>query len=314
MGTNDFVIATENLTKYYGRLKALDDLTIKVRGGIIGFLGPNAAGKTTTIKILLGLLKPTSGKAFVLGTDPTENPLEVRKRVGFLPENPRPYKDMSGEGFLNFIAKLRGIPTKERKEEVKELLEKVGLLERVNDKIATYSRGMIQRLFIAQTLLGKPDLILLDEPTTGLDPLGREEILNLLKELGKKGMSIFISSHILSEVEKACTRALIIDRGQLILEGDVQKIREEFASGRYRIKADKPETLLEELSQQSYIKEVWIEDNILIVIPSDDKDFRRGIFELSSKLQCEVLSLEKEMPSLQDVFVSLIRKRGGTIR
>lgn len=312
--SSENIIITENLTKNYGKVKALDNLTIKVRKGITGFLGPNAAGKTTTIKILMGLLRPTSGKALVLGMDPTKQPLEVRRHLGFLPENPKPYKNMSGREFLDFIGKLRGMPAKQRKEETNALLEKVRLLERAHDKIATYSRGMVQRLFIAQTLLGNPVLILLDEPTAGLDPLGREEVINLLKELRKMGMSIFISSHILSEVERACAHVLIIDRSQLILEGAVRKIKEEFASGRYKIKTDKPDMLLKELSQQSYVKEIWKEDNILIAVPNNDKDFRKGIYGLTLEHDYELFSLEKELPSLQDVFISLIKKRGGEIR
>ncbi|MEM3551090.1 MAG: ABC transporter ATP-binding protein, partial [Candidatus Bathyarchaeia archaeon] len=154
------MIVTENLTKFYGKLKALDDLTINVRSGITGFLGPNGAGKTTTIKILMGMLKPTRGKALVLGIDPTKKPIEIKKNVGFLPENPKPYRNMNGLEFLNFIAKLRGLRD-QREREVSELLQKVGLSERAKDKISTYSRGMIQRLAIAQALIGDPQLILL---------------------------------------------------------------------------------------------------------------------------------------------------------
>lgn len=304
----------DNLTKFYGNLKALDSLTANVKKGITGFLGPNAAGKTTTIKILMGLLTPSSGKALVLGIDPSKNPSEMRRKVGFLPENPKPYRYMRGSEFLDFIAKLRGIPRDVRRNEIPRLLDEVGLAERGKDKISTYSRGMIQRLFIAQTLIGDPELIILDEPTAGLDPIGREEILNLLTNLGETGKSVFISSHILAEVERACDHVLIIDKGQLVLEGDVDKIKENFASGRYRVKTDKPELLLKELQGKAYVKEAWIEDNIVMVMPSDDKEFRNGILRLSVGLQCEVFSLEKELPSLQNIFVSLIKKRGGEIR
>lgn len=308
------MIVTENLTKFYGKLRAIESLTVNVKKGITGFLGPNAAGKTTTIKILMGLLTPSSGKALVLGIDPTKSPLEIRRKVGFLPENPRPYKYMRGNEFLDFIAKLRGLPTKVRREEISRLLEEVGLADRGKDKISTYSRGMIQRLFIAQTLIGNPDLIILDEPTAGLDPIGREEIINLLTDLGKTGKSIFVSSHILGEIERACDYVLIIDRGQLVLEGEVDRIKEEFATGRYRVKSDKPDLLLKELEGKTYVKDLWIEDDAVIVMPYDDKEFRKGVLELSVSLGCEVFSLEKELPSLQNIFVSLIKKRGGEIK
>lgn len=314
MRGSDFVISAEKLTKYYVKFKALDNLTFNVREGITGFLGPNAAGKSTTIKIFLGLLKPSSGKALVLGIDPTKNPLKVKRSVGFLPENPRPYKNMSGKEFLEFIGKLRGLSSIQRKEEINKLLEKVGLKDRASDKISTYSRGMVQRLFIAQTLIGEPQLILLDEPTAGLDPIGREEVINLIREFGKTGKSFFISSHILSEVEKACDQILIIDRGQLILQGNVRQIKEEFASGRYKIRVDKPEIFLKEILQQDYIKDGWVEDEMIFAIPSNEREFRKGVLELSSRLNCDLFSLEKEVPSLQEIFVSLIRKKGGVIR
>ena len=301
------------MTKIYGKLKALDDLTINVRKGITGFLGPNAAGKTTTIKILMGMLKPTKGKALVLGIDPTKKPIEVKKNVGFLPENPKPYRNMSGFEFLNFIAKLRGLRN-QRKREVSELLRKVGLSERAEDKISTYSRGMIQRLAIAQALIGDPQLILLDEPTAGLDPLGREEVISLIMELEKSGKSVFISSHILSEVERACERVLIIDRGQLVLDGTVEEIKSQFSSGRYKVRVDKPDLLIKELSQKHYVKEAWLEEGNVLVLPTDESEFRKGVLETSIKLGCEVFSLEKETPTLQEVFVSLIKKRGGEIK
>lgn len=291
----------------------MDGLTIKIGKGITGFLGPNGAGKTTTIKILLGLLKPSSGNVHVLGYDPTREPLEIRKRVGFLPENPRPYRYMTGREFLNFIAKLRGLKTRQSAEEISKLLNQVGLAERAKDKISSYSRGMVQRLFLAQALIGDPELIILDEPTAGLDPIGREEILALLKELGKTGKSIFISSHILSEIERVCTQIIIIDRGRLVLEGDVEKIKEEFSSGRYRIKSDNPELILKELTGKSYVKDVWIEGDTVMVLPSDEKALRKAVLEISNNIGCDIFSLEKEVPSLQDVFISLIKKHGGKI-
>ncbi|MEM2146016.1 MAG: ABC transporter ATP-binding protein [Candidatus Jordarchaeaceae archaeon] len=307
------MIETENLTKFYGELKALDGLTIKVGTGITGFLGPNGAGKTTTIKIMLGLLKPSSGNVRVLGYDPAQEPLEIRKKVGFLPENPRPYKYMTGREFLHFIAKLRGLKTKQSTEEISKLLNQVGLAERAKDKISSYSKGMVQRLFLAQALIGDPELIILDEPTAGLDPVGREEILALLKELCKTGKSVFISSHILSEIERVCTRVIIIDRGRLVLEGDVDKIKEEFSSGRYKIKSDKPELIFKELTGKSYVKDVWIEGDTVVVMPNDDKTLRKAVLEISNNLDCDVFSLEKEIPSLQDVFISLIKRRGGKV-
>jgi len=309
------VIVTENLTKFYGKLKALDDLTINVKKGVTGFLGPNAAGKTTTIKILMGMLKPTKGRALVLGIDPTKKPIEVKKKVGFLPENPKPYRGMSGFEFLNFIAKLRGLrDRRERERQVSELLQKVGLYDRAKDKISTYSRGMIQRLAIAQALIGDPQLILLDEPTAGLDPLGREEVISLITELKKSGKSLFISSHILSEIERVCERVLIIDRGQLVLDGNVEEIKSQFSSGRYKVKVDKPDLLLKELSQKHFVKETWLEEGYVLVLPTDESEFRKSVLEISIMLGCEVFSLEKERPSLQEVFVSLIRKRGGEIK
>jgi len=223
-----YVIKTENLTKYYRDVKALESLNLEVKSGIFGFLGPNAAGKTTTIKILVGLVKPTSGKAYVMGFDAVEESLEIRKRVGYLPESPVFYEELSGWEYLDFIGRLKGLKKEQRKTEIRTLLEKVGLLEQSKRKIKGYSAGMLQRLGFAQALLGDPDLLILDEPTSNLDPLGREDVIRLIKDLGAEGKKIFISSHILSEVERVCEEVAILDNGRLIMQEKIETLRAKY--------------------------------------------------------------------------------------
>jgi ABC-2 type transport system ATP-binding protein len=218
------VLKTENLTKVFrrswkrGKFTALDSLSIEVEEGeIFGFLGPNGAGKTTTIKILLRLLKPTSGSAHILGKDVHDAP--TRLRVGYMPENPYFYRFLTGEEFLKFYAQLNRIPTSDRKKRIEELLETVGMAHARHVPIKEYSKGMVQRIGLAQALMHDPKLVLLDEPMSGLDPIGRKEIRDLIYALKYQGRTIFFCSHILSDVEDICHRVAILHRGKLLKTG-----------------------------------------------------------------------------------------------
>ncbi|MFX0082075.1 MAG: ABC transporter ATP-binding protein [Candidatus Hodarchaeota archaeon] len=212
----EYAIVTENLTKRYGHILAVDNLNLKVQhGDICGLLGPNGAGKTTLIEMLIGALKPSSGRAEILGYDIHTNSLKVRKMIGFLPENCGFYKNMTGFRFLRYMAKLGGITKQDVSKKANELLTKVGLLERGASKISTYSGGMKQRLAIAQAFITEPAIVFLDEPTSDLDPLVREEILEMIAEYAKKGKTVVIASHILSEIKKIGDVVTIIDNGKI---------------------------------------------------------------------------------------------------
>jgi ABC-2 type transport system ATP-binding protein len=223
IGGSNTVIATSKLCKQYKKIEALKAVSIQVRKGeIFGLLGQNGAGKTTLVKIMLGITKPTFGDAQLLGV-PVGVPV-VRSRIGYLPEDHRFPDYHTGASLLDFYGSLLGMPALERLRRSHEVLEIVGLKGRMDYKIRTYSKGMKQRLGIAQAILHKPDVIFLDEPTDGVDPVGRREIRQLMTELKAQGTTIFLNSHLLSEVELICDRVAILQQGELIREGTIAEL------------------------------------------------------------------------------------------
>jgi ABC-2 type transport system ATP-binding protein len=216
----DITIKTENLTKIYtdfwGRpsVKALDNLNLEVyRGEVFGIIGPNGSGKTTAMKILLGLLFPTSGKAYVLGKEPTN--VQIKYRVGFLPEESYLYHFLNAEETLDFYASIFKIPRPEKKRRIDELLSFLGLNNARKRKIREYSRGMARKVALAQALINEPDVIFLDEPTSGLDPISSKQIKDLILELKEAGKTVFLSSHLLTDVQNICDRVAILHEGKL---------------------------------------------------------------------------------------------------
>jgi ABC-2 type transport system ATP-binding protein len=217
------MIRAEGLTKDYGLRRALDNLSFEAaKGEIVGFLGPNGAGKTTTMRILTGFMPPTSGKATVAGYDVIEQSLEVRKRVGYLPESVPVYPEMSVFDYLKFMADLRRVPNAE--ERVDAVLELVHLEDRSDGYIANLSKGMRQRLGIAQALLHEPEVLILDEPTIGLDPAQIIEVRNLIRDLGRE-RTVLLSTHILSEAQQVCNRVLIINKGRIVVEDTPERLQ-----------------------------------------------------------------------------------------
>lgn len=223
----DLIIQTKDLCKSYGDFLAVDKINLNIKkGDVYGFLGPNGAGKSTTIRMLLTLIRPTSGEIFILGNDLTKHRTQVLSRVGSIVEKPDFYKYLSAKENLKIFGAMNGIRLTDSR--LMELIELVGLKGRENDKVKGYSHGMKQRLGIAQTLINDPELIILDEPTTGLDPQGIIDIRNLITYLQKeKGKTILLSSHILSEIELISNRMVIINKGKTIVEGDVAQLLNE---------------------------------------------------------------------------------------
>ncbi|MFL5682678.1 MAG: ATP-binding cassette domain-containing protein [Chloroflexota bacterium] len=227
------VIRTRGLTKKYGTLTAVNRLDLEVfPGEIFGLLGQNGAGKTTTILMLLGLSEPTDGEAAVMGLDPAWEPREVKRRVGYLPDAVGFYGGMTGRQNLRYTAKLNGLRRHEAEPAIDEVLVQVGLADRADDRVETYSRGMRQRLGIADALVKSPDLLILDEPTTSIDPLGVVEILDLLRRLtDERGIAILLSSHLLSQVQSVCDRIGIFASGRLVGMGTVEELARTFGDG-----------------------------------------------------------------------------------
>jgi ABC-2 type transport system ATP-binding protein len=217
------LLTADRLTMLYPRgVLALDELTLELGPGLIGLVGANGAGKSTLIKILLGLIKPTSGRATVLGLDPSEEPIEVRQRIGYLPEHDCLPTDVSAADFITHMARMSGLPHASARERAAEMLRHVGLYEARYRTMDGYSTGMKQRVKLAQALVHDPQLLLLDEPTNGLDPSGRDQMLELVHRTGRQfGISVVVSSHLLGEIERVCDHLVAIDGGRLVRSAEI---------------------------------------------------------------------------------------------
>jgi len=220
------IIELDGLTKYYGSLKAVDDLYLKVnKGEIFGLLGPNGAGKTTTILMMLGLTEPSSGRACVCGFNATTDPISVKRKVGYMPDSVGFYDSMTALENLIYIGRLNGIPEQEVKDRAREMMEMVGLEDAMHKKTAAFSRGMKQRLGLADVLIKQPEVIILDEPTLGIDPSGVKDFLLLIRQLSRQqGLTVLLSSHHLHQVQQVCDRVGIFVGGRLLVEGNMDKL------------------------------------------------------------------------------------------
>jgi len=219
------MIKIENLVKTFGAKRAVDGVSFAVeRGEVLGFLGPNGAGKSTTMRMVTGFMPPTSGKVSVGGFDVVESPIEAKRLIGYLPENAAAYPDMTVQGFLSFAAELRGLTGKNKKQAVARVVERCFLESVLRQSIDTLSKGYRHRTCLAQALIHDPQVLVMDEPTDGLDPNQKHEVRNLIRELGKHKAIVF-STHILEEVDAACTRAIIIDRGRIVANGTPAELR-----------------------------------------------------------------------------------------
>lgn len=227
-GMDEQVIVLTNLTKQYGRFIAVDDLCLKIRKGeIFGMLGPNGAGKSTTILMMLGLTEPTSGTVEICGINSTRHPIKVKQKIGYLPEDVGFYDDMTGPENLIYTARLNGIPDAEAKARATELMVRVGLEEQITKKTGKYSRGMRQRLGLADVLIKNPEVIILDEPTSGIDPSGVHEFIDLIKRLSREeGLTVLFSSHHLDQVQKVCDRVGLFNGGRLITLIDMAELKD----------------------------------------------------------------------------------------
>jgi len=307
---SDLAIKTVNLTKRYSGLwskqavDAVKNLNLEVyRGEIFGFLGPNGAGKTTTIKVLLGIIYPTEGEAYVLG-QPAGDP-KNHYRISYLPETPYFYDYMTGREILTFYAKLFGIAEPERSKRVNELLDRVGLSRAADQTLRTYSKGMLQRIGLAQCLINDPELLILDEPTAGLDPIAHIDIRDMILELRNQGKTLFISSHQLSDVERVCDRVAILNKGVMVQLGRIEEL---LAGGHVEVIADKvPDGAVEPIRQLG--GKVSLHDGRLIVEQPDNGSVDR-VIDIVRAAGGHIVSVKPYRRSLEDLFVETIQ--GGT--
>jgi ABC-2 type transport system ATP-binding protein len=233
------VIETQGLTKRYGAFTAVDSLTLRIRAGeVFGLLGPNGSGKTTTILMLLGLTEPTSGTARVLGEDPARNPLAVKRRVGYLPDSVGFYDELTAVENLAYTARLNGLRGREADQRIDDVLARMGLADVAHKPVGTFSRGMKQRLGLAEILLKRPQVAILDEPTAGLDPHAAHEFLDLIRGLRADGLTVLLSSHLLHQVQAVCDRVGLFNKGKMVLEGTVEDLARRVLGGAYRISVE----------------------------------------------------------------------------
>jgi ABC-2 type transport system ATP-binding protein len=302
------MIKVTKLTKDYGARRAIDNLTFHAeRGEIIGFLGPNGAGKTTTMRILSGYMPPTSGKVEIGGFDVVDQSLEVRKIVGYLPETVPLYQDMTVFEFLKYKADLHHVPDAE--DRVDEVLEMVDLIDRSEGYIAALSKGMRQRVGLGQALLHKPEVLILDEPTIGLDPAQIIEVRNLITRIGKE-RTILLSTHILSEAQQVCDRVLIINKGHIVAEDTPERLQSRL-TGSQRVELilrKNAEDALPLIKKVRGVTGAAMKDDDLIEFEmSANQDARAGVAKAVIQGGFELLELRQNALSLEDIFLELTR-------
>jgi ABC-2 type transport system ATP-binding protein len=299
---SDYVITTTDLVKNYGSVKALKGVSLSVRRGeIFGLLGQNGAGKSTLIKILLGIVRKTDGDATLLG-EPA-GVAHVRQRVGYLPEDHQFPQYHTGYSLLDFYGQLNGMSRSERRKRIPAVLEIVGIAKRMNWKVRTYSKGMKQRLGVAQAILHDPDVIFLDEPTDGVDPVGRREIRELMEDMKAHGKTVFVNSHLLSEVELICDRVAILQRGELAREGTVADLTRQ--EGRYVVGlAAGQEFPAQDVARLGYRSEPH--GDRWEVITGEEPDAIDKVLFLLAEKGLKVRHLVEKKQTLEDVFVNMV--------
>ncbi|UCE95759.1 MAG: ABC transporter ATP-binding protein [Candidatus Bathyarchaeota archaeon] len=304
-------IETVNLTKKYGSLIAVNNLNLSVEVGTIhGFLGPNGAGKTTTIKMLVGLLKPDGGSAKILGNRIGWDKPNLRSKVGYMPELPKLPKHLKGNELLDLYGRMYGITKDKRLKQVPTLIDLVGLKGRENDLIGKYSKGMQQRLGLAQALLNEPKLVILDEPSLGLDPIGMVEVRDIIKKLAGEGITTFLSSHLLHEVEQICTHVTIINKGVAMASGTIKQIAAKLTgSFAVEVEVDKfSEAVISNLRKLPVVKDIIREGKKLLINLKTRDDARSEVSQAIAAAGGIVISIDLRGESLEDIFLRLLDK------
>ncbi len=305
---SEYAIETQDLTKVYvsrwrrREVRAIDGVSLQVRrGAVFGLLGPNGAGKTTFVKTLLSAVRPTRGTALIYGRD--ANHPEARRPIGYLPENHRFPTYFTGAGMLDFYAALSGVDAARRKKLIPEQLELVGLSQWATMRIGKYSKGMLQRLGLAQALIHSPTILILDEPTDGVDPVGRRQIRDILGGFEARGVTIFVNSHLLAEVETLCREVAILDKGKVALSGRMQDLT---AGKGYRLTvAHPPDSLSDELRARA--TSMAVRDG-LVDFQFPSREQVNGAVDLLRAQRCEIEALAPTTSTLEDVFVRTVQK------
>ncbi len=304
-----YAIRTENLIRSFGKLKAVDGLSLEVpTGTVFGFIGPNGSGKTTTIRLLLGLLDPDGGKAEVLGFDTVIQPDQIRARCGALLEYNGLYERLSAEDNLDYYGRIWQMSKSERETRIHQLLAPLDLFDRRKEPIGLWSRGMKQKLAVARTLMHRPNLIFLDEPTAGLDPVASAALREDLKSLAQReGVTIFLTTHNLADAEKLCSRVGVINHGQLLAIGSPEELRSSTSAPRLYLTGKFPQQAIEQIRANPLVKKIEVDSNSLIL---DLTDLGRSheIVTLLVRSEAELDEVRKEKADLEEVFLSLVEE------
>lgn len=310
------MIEVKNVTKKYGKFIAVENINFTVKDGeVVGFLGPNGAGKSTTMNMITGFIEPTEGTIEVNGYDITKKPKNAKKQIGYMPENVPLYMDLTVKEFVSYMAELKLVERIKRKEEVQTVINETGLEEVQNKLIRNLSRGYKQRVSMAGALVGNPDVLILDEPTVGLDPKQIIEIRNLIKNLGKKH-TVILSSHILSEISQICEKVIIINKGKIIAIDTPANLEEKTKEQNvlYITVEDKKEKMLNIKNKIKEIEEIeMIKDNEdgtkqYKITSQQRKDIRKTLFEILPKEEITIFELKKAETTLEDAFIKLVDK------
>ncbi len=308
------MIEVNNLTRKYGEKVAVNRISFSVeKGKIWGFLGPNGAGKTTTMRILTGYLPPTEGSAKVAGFDITKEPLKAKKHIGYLPEIPPLYNEMTVKGYVNFVAELKGVPSKERKKAVSQAIEKAGLSSVAGRLIKNLSKGYRQRVGIAQAIVNNPDILILDEPTIGLDPAQIIEIRELIKSL-KGEHTVILSTHILPEVTQTCDGVVIINEGQLRASGTLEEIQERFSEESGIYLETEPSLAVEELMNIEGIKEVISSGEGVKIFWEDEEKGNKNLNEFIRTKGLNINEWKRLTSTLEDIYLKIVASDKGGVK
>jgi len=307
-------IWSDKLTKIYGKgneaLEAVSKIDLRVKPGIHGFLGPNGAGKTTTLNMLVGAISITEGDAKI--RDLKAGTVAAKQLIGFLPQDPVFYEDMTGEEYLIYMGQLGGLQKKEARLKAQQLLDFFNLFKARNREIGTYSGGEKQKIGIAASLIHDPEVLILDEPTANLDPIGRADVVQKIKELSNR-VSVFVSSHILSEIEQMCEDVTMIDNGKIIISDSISNIKKSFISNLYILDTNMNEKFVSQLKDKKYILKIRIDDidGKVHIIPKDAEKLRDVLPQMLLENKAKLYSFFQPELSLQDVFMEVMTKTRG---
>lgn len=305
------VLKVEKLTKKFKDFTAVDNISFELpERRVLGFLGPNGAGKTTTIRMIAGLSEPTSGSIEIENNKVVFGNSKTNNLIGYLPEQPSFYSWMTGEEYLTFIAKLFKFNRVEIKEKVQKLLSVVNLTSAKNKKVSTYSNGMKQRLGIAQALINDPELLILDEPVSALDPFGRKEVLDIILKL-KADKSVLFSTHILSDVDRVCDDVVILNHGKMIAYSPLVDLKKKYAKPILMVEFDSsPEEIIGDLKKENWVKGVEIENNHLKIRLESEKVVEDNVpLKYFAKCSLGILNYGLKQPETEELFINLLEEK-----